>query len=304
MAFKVQFLGTGAAAPTPRRGLSATLVNIDEVLCLFDCGEGTQIQMLKYQVKMSRIRHIFISHLHGDHFFGLIGLLFTYHLNGRRDALHVYGPPQLENIIHMQVDLSVPNLCYPIVFHLTEGEGLQLICDEKKFTVSAFPLKHRLPTCGFRVNEKPRARKLSREFIRERHPHYTDILKIIAGDDYIDGEGRLYPNAEISESVPARSFAYCSDTAYFPEMATNIAGVDLLYHEATFMDDLSEMAPRKGHSTASEAARIARQAGARRLILGHISSRYDNMEAFAAEARAIFPDTEVAEDGQEILLRK
>lgn len=304
MAFKIQFLGTGAAAPTIRRGLSATIVNVDEVLCLFDCGEGTQLQMLKYQVRVSRIRHIFISHLHGDHFFGLIGLLFTYHLNGRKSVLNIYGPAPLENIIRMQIDLSVPNLCYPLVFNTISNDGLHTICEEKKFTVSAFPLLHRLPTCGFLVAEKQRPRRVSKDFILMKRPHYSDILKIKAGEDYRDDEGLLYPNAGISEAVPARSFAYCFDTACFPEIAAHIAGVDLLYHEATFMDDLSEMAPRKGHSTASEAAVIARTAGAKRLVLGHISSRYDNMAAFVAEANAIFPNTEVAEDGQEIILRK
>lgn len=303
MAFNVTFLGTGAAAPSPERGLSATLVNHDEILCLFDCGEGTQMQMLRYKIKIFRIKHIFVSHLHGDHYFGLVGLLFTYHLHGRKEAIHIYGPRPLADLLVPQIKISVPQLSYPIHFHHIEHEGTKMVCEEKKFTVEAFPLLHRLPTYGFLVREKSFPRRVLRSFILNEKPHYTDIVRIKAGADYTTSDGRIFPNSSISEAVTQYSFAYLSDTAYMPAVAPLIRGVSLLYHEATFMEDLSDMAPQKGHSTAAQAAHIARLSDAGKLILGHISPRYDNPQAIAAEARAIFPDTQVAFDGMKCDLR-
>ncbi|MBP7509833.1 MAG: ribonuclease Z [Prolixibacteraceae bacterium] len=304
MGFSVTFLGTGAATPSLERGLSATIANIDQTLCLFDCGEGTQIQMKKFQVKASNIQHIFISHLHGDHYFGLIGLLFTYHIHHRINPLHIYGPPQLEEILRIQLEFSLVELSYPIIFQPLNFDYPLEVCDEEKFTVTAFPLKHRIPTYGFLLIEKERPRKVLHQFIEDYHPHYTDIICIKLGEDYTLHNGQIIPNHKITLSDPSLSFAYCFDTSFYPTLAKRVKNVDLLYHEATFMNDNAELATEKGHSTTEQAATIAKMALAKHLVLGHISSRYRDRSVFLNEARAIFPKTDLAEDGMTIILRK
>jgi len=304
MGFSITFLGTGAATPTLRRGLSATVANVDEKLCLFDCGEATQIQMKRFKVKALHIQHIFISHLHGDHFFGLVGLLFTYHIGKRKNELHVYGPPLLEEILRIQMGISVKELNYPLVFHPLSSQNLEMVCEEDNFTVSAFPLQHRLPAYGFLLKEKERPRKVLHQFIEDYHPHYTDIVRIKSGEDYVLPDGRILSNEEITFPDPPISFAYCFDTAFYATIAEVLKNVDLLYHEATFMHDKAELAAEKGHTTTIQAATIAKKALAKRLMLGHISSRYRNLDSFLNEARNIFSETYLAEDGMTITLRK
>lgn len=304
MGFSVTFLGTGAATPSLERGLSATITNIDQTLCLFDCGEGTQLQMKKFQIKSSNIQHIFISHLHGDHFFGLVGLLFTFHINHRKNPLHIYGPPPLKEILRIQMEMSVKELSYSTIFHSLNSDRFMEVCEDEKFTVTAFPLQHRLPTYGFLLKEKVRPRKVSHQFIENYHPPYTDIIRIKSGEDYVMPNGQIIPNQEITFLEPQLSFAYCLDTAFYPPLAEMVKNVDLLYHEATFMHDNVELAAEKGHSTTIQAATIAKMASAKRLMLGHISSRYRDLPSFINEARNIFPETDLAEDGMTITLRK
>lgn len=303
MAFEITFLGTGAASPTLTRGLSAAVVNIDETLCLIDCGEATQLQMLRFGIKKDRIRHVFISHLHGDHYFGLVGLLFTWHLHQRKDELHIWAPGLLKEIVELQIKTSVPNLCFPIIFHNVETLPNGVICSEKHFTVSKFPLKHRLPTFGYLVKETGRLGNISKEFVKQYNPDPETIRKIKQGVDFTTPDGKTLPNALLVTPVRHHTFAWCSDTAYHPAVIEYITDADLLYHEATFMKEMQYLADEKGHSTTVDAALIASQAKVHRLILGHISQRYSDMEAFVNEAKSLFPNTEIAFDGMKIRLR-
>lgn len=303
MAFRITFLGTGAASPTLSRGLSAAVINVDETLCLIDCGEGTQMQMLRFGIKKDRIRHVFISHLHGDHYFGLVGLLFTWHLHQRKDELHIWGPFTLKEILEIQIKTSVPNLCYPLIFHDLESLPDGVICIEKRFTVSKFPLNHRLSTFGFLVKETGRQGNISKDFIEKYHPDPETIRKIKEGSDYKTNEGIIIPHTDIVTPVRLHSFAWCSDTAYHPPVIEYVTDADVLYHEATFTKDMQWLAEEKGHSTTIDAALIAAQAKVHHLILGHISQRYSDMDEFVNEAKSIFPHTDVAYDGMRIKLR-
>lgn len=303
MAFEITFLGTGAASPTLNRGLSAAVVNVDETLCLIDCGEATQMQMLRFGIKRDRIRHVFISHLHGDHYFGLVGLLFTWHLHQRKDPIHIWGPGLLKEIIDLQIKTSVPQLSYEWIFHDTESLPDGIIHEEDKFVVIKFPLKHRLTAFGYLIREKGRQGNIDPSFIEKYKPSHEIIKAIKAGADFITPEGITIPHAEIVSPPHLCSFAWCSDTGYNPEMVEFIKEVDVLYHEATFMKDLQALADEKGHSTTIDAALTAAQARVGQLVLGHISQRYTDMEAFVNEARSIFPHTVVAYDGLKIRLR-
>ncbi|MGC8865179.1 MAG: ribonuclease Z [Bacteroidales bacterium] len=303
MAFEITFLGTGAALPTLSRGLSAAVVNIDETLCLIDCGEATQLQMLRFGVKRERIRHIFISHLHGDHYFGLVGLLFTWHLHQRKEPIHIWGPALLKEIIELQIKSSVPNLSYEWIFHDTESLPNGFILEEDKFYVIKFPLKHRLTAYGYLIRERGRQGNIDPSFIEKYKPAPEIIKAIKAGADFISPEGKTIPHTEIVTPPHLHSFAWCSDTSYNPVMLDFIQEVDVLYHEATFMKELQALADEKGHSTTIDAALIAAQARVGQLVLGHISQRYSDMEAFVNEAKSIFPNSLVAYDGLKIRLR-
>jgi ribonuclease Z len=261
MTFSFTVLGSSAAIPVKERHLSAHLLNADERFFLFDCGEGTQFQLKRYHISFRRIQHIFISHLHGDHFFGLIGLLNSMHLMGRKDELHLWGPGLLEDIINIQLAASVTNLVYPLIFHPLYDIA-QMIIDHPKYTVHSFPVKHRIPCYGFTIREKMPPRRIA----------------------------------------SPRSFAYCGDTAYCEDIIPNIYGVSLLYHEATFMNELAQVANEKFHSTAREAATIAQKAAVQKLVIGHFSARYESLEPLLEEAREVFPGAILAVEGQKIEL--
>jgi ribonuclease Z len=258
MTFSLTVLGSNSAIPTLNRNPSAHLLNVNERLFLIDCAEGTQLQMRRYHVKFQRIRHIFISHLHGDHFYGLIGLLTSLHLLGRHEELNLYGHPMLKEIIDLQLQASLTTLNYPLVFHPLHLEQYTLIHEDEKITVHSFPLKHSVPTCGFVFREKKPAR-------------FSDIV---------------------------RSYAYCSDTAYTESILPYIQGCTLLYHETTFMHDRANNARDKQHSTTIEAATIAMKSSAKALMIGHFSARYDELEPLLAEAKTVFENTILAEDGK------
>ena len=299
MKFELTILGNNAASPAAGRNPSAQVLNNNESLYLIECGEGTQMQFRKYQVKFNRIDHIFISHLHGDHYLGLMPLLFTYHLLGRSKAMHVYANKQLEEIINLQLRASDTTLRYPMIFHGLPENDIQIVLDKEDVKVTAFPLKHRVPTHGFTFEQQIPEKNMRPDKISEYHIPLTAIPMIKKGGDYVDESGRIISNAEltIDKALP-KKFAYCSDTGYNPEMIPVLKGADLLYHEATFMHDLVKMADEKEHATGVQAALIAREAAVSNLLLGHFSSRYQDLQPMLNEAREIFLQSEISEEGR------
>lgn len=299
MIFKVIILGSNSAIPTVKRNPTAQVLNHNERLFLIDCAEGTQLQLRRYRIRMQRINQIFISHLHGDHFFGLIGLISSMHLLGRKKELHIFGPSPLKEILDMQLEASQTELAYPLNFHEINPNESQGIYEDEKLVVSTIPLNHRIPTCGFLFKEKTGKRRLKKAIIKSLDIPVGEFLRIKEGADFTDASGKTYKNSEITdEPIPAKAYAYCSDTSYFEPIIPLIEGVDLLYHEATFMQDKAEAAAEKFHSTSTEAATIAKKAGVKKLLLGHYSNRYDTLTGLLEEARAVFPETDVAIDGK------
>lgn len=297
--FKVTFLGTGAGLPTLQRGVSSLVIQINREYLMIDCGEGTQIQMQRFGIKSGQINYIFISHLHGDHFFGLPGLLFTYHLFSRQKPLHIYGPENLEASLKavMHVDWSV--LSYKIFFHTINTEIPLDLLDEKDFKVSCFPLKHRIPTFGFLVEEKePPFFKLRKEALNVWKPDVSTIRSLRLGNDFITPNGEVIPNEVFSyPKDPIRSFAYLSDTAYLPELKSVIEGVTVLYHEATYLKGEEENALNKGHSTALQAAELAKSSNVKKLLLGHVSPKILDPQTLIENAISTFENTTVVFDG-------
>lgn len=268
-------------------------------LFLLDCGEGTQMQLRKYKVKFARIKHIFISHLHGDHFFGLVGLISTFLLMGRKAELHVYGPKGIKQAILLLLKLGKAYTNYPLYFHELESDKPELIFENDKLTVTTIPLRHRVYTNGFLFKEKPKDRKLNAEVARELNIDLSYYNKIKQGFDVENRDGILIPNEKITFDPPApKSYAYCTDTAYNPEMVPQITDATVLYHEATFLDAHYHLAEKTMHSTAKEAGAIARKAKVGSLILGHYSGRYGNLELFRQEAQELFSEVLLARDGE------
>ncbi len=303
MAFSLTILGSNSAIPSVNRNSSSQLVNIDGKLFLIDCAEGTQVQLRKYHKKIQSIEGVFISHLHGDHYFGIMGLISTLHLLGRTKEMHVYAPPELKNIIDTHHKASNKILHYPLIFHNLEGDNLLSLVDNDMLTVNAFPLNHSIPAFGFIFKTKVKDRSFKKDILLEMDIHYNDIVKIKRGEDYIDEKGNIHKNKDLTlDPEPSASFAYCSDTSYFEEIIPHIKDVDLLYHEATFLEDKKDLANEVLHSTAKEAAEIAKKAGARKLLLGHFSPRHTDVEAFLVEAGEVFSETYLAEDGDEYVI--
>lgn len=301
--FSVTVLGSSAAIATHDRNLSSQLVNHRNRLFLIDCGEGTQFRIREMKIRPNRLRHIFISHLHGDHFFGLIGLISTMHLLRRTEELTVFGPPMLKEIIELQLKSSQTELFYPLHFVETQAETEEVIFDDGKLTVSTFPLKHRVPTTGFVFREKEQPRHINKESCDQYGVPigYYDTLR--RGVDFTTEEGERVPNDILTNppDVP-RSYAYCSDTVFAEEIAQYFEYCDLLYHESTFAHDLAEAAGEKLHSTNVQAALIAQKAKAKKLMLGHFSARYENLEPLLHEAKATFENTIVAVEGEKVYI--
>jgi ribonuclease Z len=303
MRFSIKILGSGAAIPSNNRNPSAQLVHVRNHHLLLDCGEGTQMLLKKLSTGTQRIKHIFISHLHGDHYYGLIGLISSYHLLSRKWPLYVYGVSGLKEIIELQLMHSRTELVYPLEIHEIDPGKSEVILDEDDFSVRTIPLDHRVPTCGFLVKEKSLKRNIRKEFVSSVKVPVEAFEAIRNGEDFTDTDGRIYPNKDITTDPPApRSYAYCSDTAYFEPVIRVIKGADALYHEATFAEDKVKDAHEKGHATAREAAIIAKKADVGKLIIGHYSARYKNPEVLVKEARKVFPNTISAEDGMVIEL--
>ena len=306
MSFSLTILGSSSALPTSKRSPSAQVLNVQERLFLIDCGEGTQIQFRKYKVKFSKINHIFISHLHGDHFFGLFGLISTYSLLNRTNDLHIYAHEELEKILScISIQMYQPEnsgenkLPFKIIYHHINSKQSELIYEDNKLTVETIPLKHKIHTCGFLFREKPKPRNIKKELVETYKIPVKDIIKIKQGADFITNDGKLITNKELTIPPPKpRSYAFCSDTLYNEDIIPIIKDVDLLYHEATFMHDLEDKAKLTFHSTTIQAANIAKKANVSKLIIGHISSRYKDDNAVLEEAKSVFQNTKLAEDGK------
>lgn len=299
MSFKLTVLGCSSATPTLERHSSAQVLNVNERLFLIDCGEGAQIQMRRFRVKFQRINHIFISHLHGDHYLGLMGLLFTLHLLGRTKELHLYADPDLQEIIDMQLEISQTILQYPLTFHPLDSTKSEILYEDEMILVRSIPLEHRIPTSGFLFREKPRDMKIKKEILEKVIIPVDAFDSIKKGNDFTDENGRFFKNSELAnEGSPSVSYAYCSDTGYTDTYLSIIRGVDMLYHEATFLKDKEKNAREKFHCTASDAANTALKAGVKKLIIGHYSARYDDLTPLLDEAKGIFNNTVLAEEGK------
>ena len=301
--FELTILGCSSATPTSTRNPSAQLLNIAERFFLIDCGEATQIQLRKYKIKFQRINHIFISHLHGDHYLGLMGLLSSMHLLGRTTEMHLYCPAELEEIIELQNKYSRTVFHFNIIFHPHKYIANDLIFEDEKVVVRTILLNHRIPCCGFLFTEKPLLANISKEILKKYHVPVEQILEIKKGADFITSEGELIPNNElVSNKFKPRSYAYCSDTCYDERIIELIHGVDLLYHEATFMNDRLSRAIETFHSTTLQAATIAQKAQVLKLMIGHYSARYKDLQPLLDEAKTIFNNTILAREGESIII--
>lgn len=296
---KLTILGCHSATPRWDANPTSQVLDIKGHLFLIDCGEGTQVQLRRFKIKFARIKHIFISHLHGDHFFGLVGLISTFRLLGREAELNIYGPKGIKEAVTLQLKLGNSWTNYPLLFHELESKEPQLLFEDEKVSVTTIPLDHRVYTNGFLFQEKLGQRVLNVEKAKELKVEMSYFRKIKEGEDGITVDGKVIPNDQITFAPdPSKSYAYCSDTAYFPQIISQIENVTALYHESTFLEDHQYLAVKTRHSTAKEAARIALEATVGRLILGHYSGRYTKAEAFRTEAMEIFETVELAQDGK------
>ncbi|MCD4793580.1 MAG: ribonuclease Z [Bacteroidales bacterium] len=296
MSFEITVLGSCSALPTIKKFPSAHAVNIHERFFLIDCGEGTQIQLRRFKVKFSSINHIFITHLHGDHFFGLFGLISSFGLLGRTNDLHIYSPGNLEKTVCSVIRKK--DIPYNIFFHQLKYSEKAVIYESKSVKISCFPLNHRIESYGFIFEEKPKQRNIIKEMIPRYDLSIKDILQIKDGKDHITKEGKIISNKELSIApYKVRSYAYCTDTMYHEDIITYIKNVDFMYHEATFAEDLKEVAEQTKHSTSVDAATIAKKVKAGTLLIGHFSSRYKSYELILNEAQAIFKNTIAVNDG-------
>jgi ribonuclease Z len=296
---KLTILGCYAATPRSFTNPTSQVLVINGHKFLIDCGEGTQVELRRNKIKFSRIKHIFISHLHGDHFYGLVGLVSTFRLLGRDAELHIYGPKGIKEIITLQLKLANSWTNYPLYFHELDSKQPEILFEDDKVTVTTIPLKHRIYTNGFLFQEKPGLRKL---LINEACYYNIDVSlyqSLKMGKDVVSEDGKLIANELVTAPPDApKSYAYCSDTVYDPEIIEHIRHATVLYHESTFLEENIELAFPTKHSTAIQAARIARDAEVKNLILGHYSTRYQNIELFKKEALTIFNSVELAEDGK------
>ena len=301
--FDVKILGCGSAMPTTLHNPSSQLVNANEKLFMIDCGEGTQLQMRKFKTRISKLHSIFISHIHGDHILGLPGLISTLNILGRKMDLNIYAHKEIEPLLLSALDFFCPHLVFQVHFFPLNADTFEQIYENKSLRVCSFPLKHRIPTCGFLFEEKESLRHIKREMIDFYQIPIKQIKEIKSGADFVTPDGRVIPNEILtSPAKPPRRYAYCSDTAYCPDIIPYIEGVDALYHEATFAESEAIRAQQTFHSTARQAAKIAKAANVKKLILGHFSSRYTELDDLLREAQSVFPDTLLAYEGMDIVL--
>ena len=299
--FEVNILGCGSALPTTRHFSSSQVVNIREKLFMIDCGEGAQLQLRRSKLKFTRLNHIFISHLHGDHCFGLMGLISTFGLLGRTATLHIYAHKELERLLAPQLEFFCKGMTYEVAFHAIDPSKAEVIYDDRSVSVSTIPLKHRIPTCGFLFQEKKTPNHIIRDMVDFYQVPVFELNRIKNGEDYVCPDGTIVPNHRLTRpSAPARSYAYCSDTICLPSIVPQIQGVDLLFHEGTFAQADAARAKETFHTTAMQAAQIACDAQVRQLIIGHFSARYEDESILLQEAKTIFPNTLLAKENLNI----
>lgn len=296
---KLTILGCYSATPRTNTNPTSQVLDIQNHLFLIDCGEGTQVELRRNKIKFARIKHIFISHLHGDHFFGLVGLISTFRLLTRETDLHIYGPKGLKDIITLQMKLTESWTNYQLIFHELTSKDSQCIFEDDKVEVHTIPLNHRVYTNGFLFKEKENERKLNVTAAENEHINVAYYRKLKQGFDVLNEEGKLIKNELVtSDGKKPLSYAFCSDTMYDEAIIPIIKNVDVLYHESTFLDKNKKLAEPTKHSTAKQAATIAKKANVKRLILGHYSTRYNGINEFKVEANTVFDNVELAEDGK------
>lgn len=298
MKFEITILGSSSATPIYNRNPSSQLLNVNDRLFLIDCGEATQQQMLRFGIKAQKIEHIFISHLHGDHYLGLIGLLSSLHLNGRIKPIHIYAPAELLEILNVQFKYSETELRYSIEFHPTHTEKSELIFENQDVSVETIVLSHRIPCTGFKFTGKKRLPKIIKEKVDELQISVDHIKLIKKGFDFTDKQGKIHTADELTTAADEpKVYAYCSDTICNWTYIDQIKNIDLLYHEATFLHEMLERAQETFHTTAQQAGEIASKANVKRLLIGHFSARYRDLQPLLDESKSIFANTELAIEG-------
>lgn len=299
MRFEVTILGSSSATPIYNRNPTSQALNINERVYLIDCGEGTQQQMLRFDIRPSKIDHIFISHLHGDHYLGLIGLLSSMHLNGRKKTLQLFGPPDLKKIIDVHFECSWTNLNFDINFHALQAETPEIILDNSDVSVETIILNHRIPCTGFLFRQKKPLLKLDADKLELYNISRSQFYKLKLGEDLVTESGQVIENSVLTiKPEPPKSYAYCSDTLAGDSYLAQIENVTLLYHEATFTNDLLTRAKETHHTTALQAGETALKAGVKKLLIGHFSARYKTLESLLEEARSVFENTDLAIEGK------
>ncbi len=292
----VTILGNNSAVPAFNRHPTSQVVTHDGNNYLVDCGEGTQIQMIKYKIRRGKISHIFISHLHGDHYFGLVGLLNTFGLLSHKQELHVYGPAPLQQIIEMQMNVAETILPYPLYFHTLTQQAL--LVDNERIRISCFPTTHRIECYGFLFEEKVGKRKLLIDRVRKLNIPVSFYSSLQNGLDYITPRGAVIKNDAVTAAAErGKKYAFCADTKYDEEIIPYVYGADMIYHETTYLDNMREKACERFHCTSRQAAEIARKAMVKKLLIGHFSSKYNLLDPFEIEAREVFPNSEIAHEG-------
>ncbi len=295
--FEIHILGCGSALPTTKHFASSQVVNIREKLFMIDCGEGAQLQLRKSKLKFSRLNHIFISHLHGDHCFGLMGLISTFSMLGRTADLHIHAPKELEKLLLPQLHFFCKGMGYKVIFHTIDTQQQTCIYEDRSVIVYSIPLQHRIPCSGFLFTEKPTPNHIRRDMIDFYQIPICELNRIKNGADYQLPDGTYIPNDRLTiPSDPPRKYAYCSDTVYNRKIIEQIRDVDLLFHEATFAESELARAKETFHTTASQAGRIAREAQVKQLLIGHFSARYDEESTLLKEAKSVFPNTILAKE--------
>lgn len=298
--FGVTILGNNSALPAYNRHPTAQVITLSDHLFLIDCGEGTQMQMNLYKIKRSRINYIFISHLHGDHYFGLPGLITSYGLLGRIADLHLYAPAALQGILDLQLSVSDTKLPYKLHFHALENESM--LVDKESFSVESFKVFHRIDCWGFLFREKRKPRKINIEAVQQHHIPVEFFERLKQGEDFIK-DGKIISNTILTiANKPSKSYAYTSDTLYDERIAEKVCNVNLLYHEATYLKDKIDKAKSRFHSTSGQAAMLAKLAGVRQLLIGHFSSTYETLDEFLSEAKEVFSNTQLALEGQTFIV--
>lgn len=296
---KLTILGCHSATPRTNTKPTSQVLEIRNHLFLIDCGEGTQVELRRNKIKFARIKHIFISHLHGDHYFGLVGLISTFRLLTREAELHIYCPKGLKEVITLQMKLGDSWTNYPLIFHELDSKVSELIFEDENVEVYTIPLDHRIYTNGFLFKEKEGNRKLDMNAVLNNNIDVSYYRKLQQGFDVINEEGILIKNEMVTKKgIKPKSYAFCSDTVYNESIVSIINGTDVLYHESTFLEKNKKLALPTKHSTAKQAAEIAKKANVGTLILGHYSTRYNDLEVFRTEAKTIFDHVELAEDGK------